>query len=799
MLFSNRWSTLLMMTVLLLLFACSGTEKKREAFYTRGETFYEQGDFARARIEFTNSVRNDSGFAQGYYMLGMAQLKLKRHREAFGAFQKAAALKPDLWDAQLQLGHLYFMSGDHAKAMAQAVLLLERNPRDPDALLLKATLLLADRQVKPAIQLLEKIQATGWRHPELYLILTSAYVEAKRTEQAERILTEGIAVFPGQIPLYLKLSNLFMEQERYADTEALLLKIIALAPGNHQYKANLANFYWMRGRRRDADAIIAQILAADPENERARLETARFYIRHNAFAKAQGLLEDGVKRHPESVKLRLLLGDVYLAMNDAEKTVQTVQKCLTPGKDLPKPETILAHNALAEAHLVLGDLQQAEQHIRQVQSIHAGDVGARFLLGRLYLSRGAGDHAIAQFRSVLNDRPGFVAAYLGLAEAHRTNNDLDLGLDALRTALKSNPDHVKLHQTLAQFYDIKGDMAAAEQHLRKAVQIAPKAIPVRLELGDLLLQRKDLDAAEQVFLSITRQFPEHPSAWIRLSRIYNQKKEPAKAAAVLKSALDANPDAQPLVMALALTYNQANRPTDAIALCDAFVTRKGPNPLVYNMIGLSHMVADAPGQAKGMFEKALTIDPLFSPAHDNLARLYLRQKNKDAIIRNLRETIAKQPKHVSIYLTLARILEIEQDFSQAISVYRRVLEQEPSLWVAANNMAFLMTEHRPDHDDLLQALDLAKRVVSMRPTDPAAMDTLGWAHYHLGQYHEALRAIEQALARQPGNITIRFHWGMALYKTGRLIEARRSLEKVLANDVEFLGRSDGESVLRQLS
>ena len=110
-----------------------------------------------------------------------------------------------------------------------------------------------------------------------------------------------------------------------------------------------------------------------------------------------------------------------------------------------------------------------------------------------------------------------------------------------------------------------------------------------------------------------------------------------------------------------------------------------------------------------------------------------------------------------------------------------------------------MIEDTSVHDDLHQALVLAKRVVAMRPKDPAAMDTLGWVHYHLGHFNEALQMIEKALSQQPDNATIRFHWGMVLYKTGRLFEARRALARALAKDVEFLGRSDGEAVLRQLS
>ena len=100
------------------------------------------------------------------------------------------------------------------------------------------------------------------------------------------------------------------------------------------------------------------------------------------------------------------------------------------------------------------------------------------------------------------------------------------------------------------------------------------------------------------------------------------------------------------------------------------------------------MASGASEQAEQMFKKALKVDPLYSPAHDNLAKHYLRQNSKDSAVGNLRKTISAHPQEVGTYLTLARILEIKGDFSQAITVYRRALEQDPSLWVVQTTWRF---------------------------------------------------------------------------------------------------------------
>src|SRR5512136_2050601 len=99
-----------------LLFACSGPEAKKMKFYGKGKAFYAKGDYVRARLELRNAIQIDPKFADAYAMLGSVELKQGNLQGAFGAFNKATELNPLNYDAQVQLGRLFLLSGALDKA-----------------------------------------------------------------------------------------------------------------------------------------------------------------------------------------------------------------------------------------------------------------------------------------------------------------------------------------------------------------------------------------------------------------------------------------------------------------------------------------------------------------------------------------------------------------------------------------------------------------------------------------------------------------------------------------------------------
>jgi tetratricopeptide (TPR) repeat protein len=74
--------------------------------------------------------------------------------------------------------------------------------------------------------------------------------------------------------------------------------------------------------------------------------------------------------------------------------------------------------------------------------------------------------------------------------------------------------------------------------------------------------------------------------------------------------------------------------------------------------------------------------------------------------------------------------------------------------------------------NLDEGMRMIKRSVEQRPDDGYIVDSLGWAHYRLGNFEEAVKQLERAVELKPMDPTINDHLGDAYWRVGRLLEAK---------------------------
>ena len=67
---------------------------------------------------------------------------------------------------------------------------------------------------------------------------------------------------------------------------------------------------------------------------------------------------------------------------------------------------------------------------------------------------------------------------------------------------------------------------------------------------------------------------------------------------------------------------------------------------------------------------------------------------------------------------------------------------------------------------------MIRRAVEQRPDDGYIVDSLGWAHYRLGNFEEATKHLERAIELKPEDPTINDHLGDCYWRIGRILEAQ---------------------------
>ena len=74
---------------------------------------------------------------------------------------------------------------------------------------------------------------------------------------------------------------------------------------------------------------------------------------------------------------------------------------------------------------------------------------------------------------------------------------------------------------------------------------------------------------------------------------------------------------------------------------------------------------------------------------------------------------------------------------------------------------------------------MIEKAVELRPEDGYIVDSLGWAHYRMGDYAGAVEQLEKAIELVPQDPTINDHLGDAYWQSGRMNEARYQWRRAL--------------------
>src|SRR5690348_11768924 len=75
-----------------------------QQYVEKGNTFFNTGKYQDAIINYKKAIQKDPKFGEGYYRLGLAELKTDQIREAYASLSNASTLLPDRTDVKVTFG-----------------------------------------------------------------------------------------------------------------------------------------------------------------------------------------------------------------------------------------------------------------------------------------------------------------------------------------------------------------------------------------------------------------------------------------------------------------------------------------------------------------------------------------------------------------------------------------------------------------------------------------------------------------------------------------------------------------------
>jgi tetratricopeptide (TPR) repeat protein len=154
---------------------------------------------------------------------------------------------------------------------------------------------------------------------------------------------------------------------------------------------------------------------------------------------------------------------------------------------------------------------------------------------------------------------------------------------------------------------------------------------------------------------------------------------------------------------------------------------------------------------------------------------FVRQQKHAIACSRVRRGVALQPQNATLHFNLGLAYDKLKRFDQFVKEVEEAIRLDPKYAEAMNYLGYSYAEKDMK---LTEAMDLIKRALAIKPDDGAYVDSLGWTHFKLGQWDDAVRELERAVSLLPDDAVIHEHLGEAyLEEPSRARESwLRSLE-----------------------
>ncbi|MGA0604552.1 tetratricopeptide repeat protein [Phenylobacterium sp. VNQ135] len=229
--------------------------------------------------------------------------------------------------------------------------------------------------------------------------------------------------------------------------------------------------------------------------------------------------------------------------------------------------------------------------------------------------------------------------------------------------------------------------------------------------------------------------------------------------------------------------------------------------------------------ARAAYARPKPGSPEYGAAQAKLAWSYQQEGDKATAVKLARAAAATGD--ADARLTLSDLLRANEDYEESVRLLGELIGEartpdwrlyyargaalsQMGRWSEAEADLEAALKLRPDEPELLnflgytwidrgerlkEAMAMVEKAVASNPRSGAMIDSLGWAHYRLGDYKAAVEKLEQAVELEAGDPEINNHLGDAYWMVGRKDEAVFQWRRVLTLKPDAKIKADAERKL----
>ena len=568
------------------------------------------------------------------------------------------------------------------------------------------------------------------------------------------------------------------------------------------------------------------------------------------FAETAGQRDHAIDELQVAVQYDSTSATLYGALARNLNAVRRFQAAVEPARRAVRLNPKNVPNRWLYYHALIRGPRDTTAAIDQLNAIARrapADLTAHHHLLQIYSTRGQRAQAIAALDSIVAIAGHDARAKLFAAENYNRQRAFDKAARIYGEMLESEPDNADISFKLGITHLSRADTLSAEQNFRHLIArqdytVTEQTVPVWVQLVHIYSRERHLNRLLEETPGDMRLINRLGQVLIRMARGRHERGEKVlfanRAERVLDHQLQSDPENQPLLGAKARLLLDTNRPADArktyrlanlqgekieyhLGIAQSYRAEENwasaqqtleqlhrdarPKDRYYDQIAFDlarvYLRQNEIAHARAVYRQAVDAKPEHAGFRYELARTYLFDRNWEQAV-SLLEPLVNDTEDNPAFLDavlfdLGRSLERVGQFERAVAIFQRLLVLNEDHAEASNYLGYMLAERG---ERLVEAKKLIERALKIDPENGAYLDSLGWVHYQLKQYDDAMRWLDRALAVEEEALrradpnspsveglrenlaVIHEHAGDAAQKMGNLARASRHYERALEFD-----------------
>lgn len=624
--------------------------------------------------------------------------------------------------------------------------------------------------------------------PAVYFLGLSHFMQGHEL-QADNYLNQFIKLAPRSNSAATTLASLQIRRGDLSQAEAVLSSVLERDAGNEQALQLMAATLLAQGKNSDAIAVYQRLVARNPSSSEVLSKLGLALMAQGDVAIGAAKLEAAIKLAPEEDKPQLALFLGLLSSGDKEKALAAAEKWVTN-----KPQSSSAVLALGWGLLANGQGLQAENAFERVLELSPGNASATHNLAVLAIQQDDVNGAVKYYQDSLKLNPTHAGIGTSLAQLYVLTGQQDEAIGLLEELWQNDPGHIQSAVMLGQALLRAGDSRRAEQVLAESLKTQPEAPALLLNLGTAQAENGNFSQAVDTFRKLVDRQGDSARNYYLLAQAYYKNGDKKGFTSALEKSYRLNPNVLDSQIAMLGLFLEQKKYSRAQSLVDELLVKFPNNVDVHLQSARLSMAKGKLEDGVKAYQSAHRLAPSRSDILVKFAMAQWQSGEQNAAISTMEAWLKKNPGNRVAAYNLANFYLLGGRKEEARSAFADILTAHPDHVLALNNLASLMRS-----SDLSQALEYAERAYKLAPQAPAVADTLAMTLLAgKGQEERAIRLLETAVKKAPGNAEISYNFAWALVENGQKNRAITLLKNLANSEGDFPQKQQARKLLADL-